>query len=74
MRQVWKLDLASLKSVREFATKWEGEKRDLHILINNAGILSMGGESRHRHTQKLMCDASDDQRTLEMSIHHLPSP
>lgn len=33
------------RSVREFATKWESEKRDLHILINNAGIYAMTGEA-----------------------------
>ena len=41
--QVWKLDLASLKSVREFGAKWEQSGRELHILINNAGVLNMGG-------------------------------
>lgn len=40
--EVWLLDLASLQSVREFAAKWEQQQRDLHILINNAGIFSMG--------------------------------
>ncbi|GAX83873.1 hypothetical protein CEUSTIGMA_g11298.t1 [Chlamydomonas eustigma] len=40
--EVWKVDLSSLKSVREFSQKWESQKRPLHILINNAGIMSMG--------------------------------
>ena len=40
---MWKLDLASLKSVREFGAKWEQSGRELHILINNAGVLNMGG-------------------------------
>src|SRR5881392_4006021 len=35
--EVRRLDLASLASVREFATGWEG---DLHILINNAGVMT----------------------------------
>lgn len=41
--QVWMLDLASLASVREFATRWEAQGRELNILINNAGIYSMNG-------------------------------
>jgi hypothetical protein len=32
--------------VREFVSKWEGERRELSILVNNAGIYSMGGEVR----------------------------
>ena len=34
--EVRQLDLASLASVREFADGWEGE---IHLLINNAGIM-----------------------------------
>ena len=41
--QVWQLDLVSLRSVREFAAKWEAEGRPLHVLINNAGIFAMSG-------------------------------
>ena len=37
------LDLASLDSVRTFAAAWQRERRPLHILVNNAGIFSMGG-------------------------------
>ena len=33
------LDLASLKSVRSFATKILAEERDINILINNAGVM-----------------------------------
>ena len=41
--KVMKLDLASLKSVREFADQWKKEGgRPIHILVNNAGIFSMG--------------------------------
>ncbi|XP_019624332.1 PREDICTED: retinol dehydrogenase 13-like, partial [Branchiostoma belcheri] len=37
---VEKLDLASLKSVREFAAKANGTESRLDILINNAGIMT----------------------------------
>lgn len=36
--EVRKLDLADLASVRAFAEAWEG---DLHVLINNAGIMAI---------------------------------
>jgi len=35
-----KLDLASLNSVRQFASKFQKRFSQLHILINNAGILT----------------------------------
>jgi len=35
---VWKLDLASFKSVREFANRFLETNKPLHLLINNAGI------------------------------------
>jgi NAD(P)-dependent dehydrogenase (short-subunit alcohol dehydrogenase family) len=38
------LDLASLASVHRFVERWESKGRPLHILVNNAGIFSMGGE------------------------------
>ena len=41
--EVMALDLDSLESVRAFAAAWEGAARPLHVLINNAGIFSMGG-------------------------------
>lgn len=47
LTQVWLLDLASLKSVREFGAKWEKEQRPLHILINNAGIYNIAGTRRY---------------------------
>jgi len=34
-----KLDLSSLKSIREFAKKFEEKKLPLNILINNAGVM-----------------------------------
>ncbi|KAG2433604.1 hypothetical protein HYH02_012534 [Chlamydomonas schloesseri] len=36
------LDLASLDSVRAFAAAWEAEGRPLHLLINNAGVFTIG--------------------------------
>jgi NAD(P)-dependent dehydrogenase (short-subunit alcohol dehydrogenase family) len=35
--EVRRLDLASLASIREFAAGWDG---DLHLLINNAGVMA----------------------------------
>lgn len=41
--QVMELDLLSLDSVRQFVNEWDQLLEPLHILINNAGILRMGG-------------------------------
>ncbi len=41
--QVRELDLASLASVRRFAAGWEAEGRPLHLLVNNAGVFTIGG-------------------------------
>jgi len=41
--QVAELDLAQFKSVHEFAAQWS--RRPVHVLINNAGVFSMGGQS-----------------------------
>lgn len=38
--EVWELDLSTLKGVRRFAEKWEASRRPLHVLINNAGVMS----------------------------------
>ncbi|XP_076175859.1 retinol dehydrogenase 11 [Ptiloglossa arizonensis] len=37
--KVYKLDNASLKSVREFATEIKKDYKQIHILINNAGVM-----------------------------------
>lgn len=37
------LDLLSLASVRSFAAEWERQQRPLHVLVNNAGVLLLGG-------------------------------
>ncbi|KAG1673558.1 hypothetical protein FOA52_003858 [Chlamydomonas sp. UWO 241] len=39
--EVWRLDLTSLASVREFCARWDAQTRPLNILVNNAGIYSM---------------------------------
>ncbi|XP_054782210.1 dehydrogenase/reductase SDR family member FEY-like [Prosopis cineraria] len=40
--EVMELDLLSLQSVVKFAHQWNSSSRPLNVLINNAGILSMG--------------------------------
>lgn len=40
--QVMELDLRSLESVERFANEWNSRNKPLNILINNAGIFSMG--------------------------------
>ena len=44
--QVEQLDLASLRSVRAFAERWRRRKAPLHVLVNNAGMFSMGSAPR----------------------------
>lgn len=40
--EVMKVDLLSLDSVAEFAEEWNARAAPLHVLINNAGIYSIG--------------------------------
>ncbi|CAN6463456.1 unnamed protein product [Victoria cruziana] len=40
--EVMELDLLSLDSVRRFAAAWNARSGPLHVLINNAGIFSIG--------------------------------
>ncbi|PKY27421.1 NAD(P)-binding protein [Rhizophagus irregularis] len=37
--EIWEMDLADLQSVKNFANKFINEIGELHILINNAGIM-----------------------------------
>lgn len=37
------LDLLSLDSVARFAEAWNARMAPVHVLINNAGIFSIGG-------------------------------
>ena len=43
MLQLMRLDLDSLESVRQFAKEVAGLGRPLHLLVNNAGVFTMGG-------------------------------
>jgi NAD(P)-dependent dehydrogenase (short-subunit alcohol dehydrogenase family) len=39
--EVLELDLASLASVRAFAERFRGAHRELHVLVNNAGVMAL---------------------------------
>lgn len=39
-KQVWKMDLADLSSVKDFAERFLASGRPLHVLMNNAGLVS----------------------------------
>lgn len=41
--QVMELDLLSLDSIVRFAEAWNSRNAPLHVLLNNAGIFSIGG-------------------------------
>lgn len=45
--RAWRLDLASLYSVRRFATKFLEKKWRLDILVNNAGVMLPGAGHTH---------------------------
>jgi len=38
--RVWDCDVSSLRSVREFARRFREEQPELHVLVNNAGLLA----------------------------------
>ena len=38
--RVWDCDVSSLRSVREFAGRFAAEQHELHVLVNNAGLLA----------------------------------
>jgi len=54
-----RLDLASLASVRTFAREYVAQKRPLHLLINNAGVL-------HKHRT-----LTEDGFEAQMGVNHL---
>lgn len=37
--EAWKLDLASLESIRQFAQRFKASGLPLHTLVNNAGVM-----------------------------------
>ena len=37
--EIWEMDLADLQSVKNFANKFNNEVGELHMLVNNAGVL-----------------------------------
>ncbi|MQL97559.1 hypothetical protein Taro_030254 [Colocasia esculenta] len=59
--EVMELDLLSLKSVVRFAEAWNARLGPLHVLINNAGIFSIG-EPQH---------FSEDGYETHMQVNHL---
>jgi NAD(P)-dependent dehydrogenase (short-subunit alcohol dehydrogenase family) len=38
--RVWDCDISSLRSVRDFARRFRAEQPELHVLVNNAGLLA----------------------------------
>uniref|UniRef100_A0A0D6QSW2 Uncharacterized protein n=1 Tax=Araucaria cunninghamii TaxID=56994 RepID=A0A0D6QSW2_ARACU len=59
--EVMELDLLSLESVRNFASVWNARQGPLNILINNAGIFSIGAP------QKFSKDGFEE----HMQVNHL---
>jgi len=57
---VMKLDIGSLKSVREFAEKFNNLKIPLHILLNNAGVMNTPVDSK-----------TDDGHEMQFGTNHL---
>ncbi|CAL9243325.1 unnamed protein product [Arabidopsis halleri] len=61
--EAMELDLLSLGSVVEFCNVWNARLSPLHVLINNAGIFSMGEEQKF----------SKDGYEQHMQVNHLAS-
>ncbi|XP_056692819.1 dehydrogenase/reductase SDR family member FEY [Spinacia oleracea] len=59
--EVMELDLLSLDSVAQFAEAWNARLGPLHVLINNAGIFSIG------EPQKISKDGNEE----HMQVNHL---
>lgn len=59
--EVMELDLLSLESVAKFAEAWNARSGPLHVLINNAGIFSIG------EPQKFSKDGYEE----HMQVNHL---
>lgn len=59
--EVMELDLLSLDSVVRFAEAWNARQAPLHVLINNAGIFSIGEPQRF----------SEDGNEEHMQVNHL---
>ncbi|XP_057545324.1 dehydrogenase/reductase SDR family member FEY-like [Amaranthus tricolor] len=59
--EVMELDLLSLDSVAQFAESWNARAGPLHILINNAGIFTIG------EPQKFSKDGNEE----HMQVNHL---
>ncbi|XP_021729564.1 retinol dehydrogenase 11-like [Chenopodium quinoa] len=59
--EVMELDLLSLDSVAQFAEAWNARSGPLHVLINNAGIFSIG------EPQKFSKDGNEE----HMQVNHL---
>uniref|UniRef100_A0A803N8H9 Uncharacterized protein n=1 Tax=Chenopodium quinoa TaxID=63459 RepID=A0A803N8H9_CHEQI len=59
--EVMELDLLSLDSVAQFAESWNARSGPLHVLINNAGIFSIG------EPQKFSKDGNEE----HMQVNHL---
>ncbi|KAL2897977.1 Dehydrogenase/reductase SDR family member FEY [Bienertia sinuspersici] len=59
--EVMELDLLSLDSVAQFAEAWNARLGPLHVLINNAGIFSIG------ESQKFSKDGNEE----HMQVNHL---
>jgi dehydrogenase/reductase SDR family member 12 len=49
--RAWPCDLSSLRSVRELARRFRDEERELHVLVNNAGVLM--------HERRLSADGNE---------------